>query len=131
MGRVLVPQYSREHSGNRVNHNRRCQLTATDHIVTYGPFLVYFQIDQSFIDPFIPATNKNNPLFQAVLDNDINKVLSFGEHGLLELVMATHAGMTTSEFAQIVKDWINTSRHPKINRLYKEMVFQPMLELLD
>ena len=74
---------------------------------------------------------KNNPLFQAVLDNDIKKVLSFGEHGLLELVMATHAGMTTDEFAQIVKEWINTAKHPKTNKLYKEMVFQPMLELLD
>jgi phosphoglycolate phosphatase-like HAD superfamily hydrolase len=74
---------------------------------------------------------KNNTLFQAVLDDDINKVLSFGEHGLLELVMATHSGMTTDEFSQIVKDWINTARHPKTNKLYKEMVFQPMLELLD
>ena len=74
---------------------------------------------------------KNNPLFQAVLDNDIKKVLSFGEHGLLEMVMATHAGMTTDEFAQIVKEWINTAKHPKTNKLYKEMVFQPMLELLD
>lgn len=74
---------------------------------------------------------KENPLFQAVMDNDIKKVLSFGEHGLLELVMATHAGMTTDEFSEIVKDWINTAKHPKTNKLYKEMVFQPMLELLD
>jgi hypothetical protein len=74
---------------------------------------------------------KDNPLFQAVLDNDIKKVLSFGEHGLLELVMATHAGMTTEEFSQIVKEWISTAKHPKTNKLFKEMVFQPMLELLD
>ena len=73
---------------------------------------------------------KDNPLFKAVLDDDIKKVLSFGEHGLLELLMATHAGMTTEEFSQIVKEWINTTRHPKTNKLYKEMVFQPMLELL-
>jgi hypothetical protein len=66
-----------------------------------------------------------------VLDNDIKKVLSFGEHGLLELIMATHAGMTTTEFEQIVTQWINTAKHPKTNKLYKEMVFQPMLELLD
>ena len=73
---------------------------------------------------------KNSPLFKAVLDDDIKKVLSFGEYGLLELVMATHAGMTTDEFALIVKEWINTAKHPKTNKLYKEMVFQPMLELL-
>jgi hypothetical protein len=74
---------------------------------------------------------KKNPLFKAVLDNDIKKVLSFGEHGLLELVMATHSGMTTKEFEQTVIDWINTARHPKSNKLFKEMIFQPMLELLD
>lgn len=73
----------------------------------------------------------NNPLFKAVLDNDIKKVLSFGEHGLLELVMATHSGMTTEEFSHIVKEWINTAKHPKTHKLYKEMVFQPMLELLN
>ena len=80
--------------------------------------------------PEHPEWNKN-PLFKAVLDDDLKTVLSFGEHGLLELVMATHAGMTTEEFSQIVKDWINTARHPKTNKLYKEMVYQPMLELLD
>jgi len=74
---------------------------------------------------------KNNPLFQAVLDDDIKKVLSFGEHGLLELIMVTHAGMTTTEFEQIVKDWTSTAKHPRTNKLYKEMVFQPMLELLE
>ncbi len=74
---------------------------------------------------------KDNPLFQAVLNNDIKTVLSFGEHGLLELVMTTHSGMTTEEFSQIVKEWINTAKHPKTNKLYKEMVYQPMLELLD
>lgn len=74
---------------------------------------------------------KDNPLFKAVLDNDIKTVLSFGEYGLLELVMATHAGMTTEEFSQIVKEWINTAKHPKTNKLYREMVYQPMLELLD
>jgi len=74
---------------------------------------------------------KDNPLFKAVLDDDLKTVLYFGEHGLLQLVMTTHAGMTTEEFAQIVKEWINTAKHPKTNKLYKEMVYQPMLELLD
>jgi len=74
---------------------------------------------------------KDNPLFQAVMEADIKKVLSFGEHGLLELVMATHAGMTTEEFSKIVNEWISIAKHPKTHRLYKEMVFQPMLELLD
>jgi len=45
-------------------------------------------------------------------------------------VMATHAGMTTEEFARIVEDWITTARHPKTGRLYTDMVYQPMLEVL-
>jgi hypothetical protein len=45
--------------------------------------------------------------------------------------MATHSGMTTEEFSQIVKDWINTAKHPRTDKLYKEMVYQPMIEILD
>ena len=54
-----------------------------------------------------------------------------GKKGLLQLVMATHAGMTTEEFERIVSDWIKTAKHPKTGRPYTEMVYQPMLELLD
>ena len=93
-------------------------------------FQLQFALDRvKALYPEHPEWNEN-PLFKAVLDNDTKKVISFGEHGLLELVMATHAGMTTDKFAQIVKDWINTAKHPKTNKLYKEMVYQPMLELL-
>jgi phosphoglycolate phosphatase-like HAD superfamily hydrolase len=94
-------------------------------------FQLRFAFDRVKATSAIHPEWKDNPLFRAVLDDDIKKVLSFGEHGLLELVMATHAGMTTEEFSQIVKDWINTAKHPRTNKLYKEMVFQPMLELLD
>ncbi len=94
-------------------------------------FQLQFALDRvKDLAPEHPDWN-DNPLFKAVLENDIKTVLSFGEHGLLELVMNTHSGMTTEEFAQIVKDWINTAKHPKTNKLYKEMVFQPMLELLE
>jgi hypothetical protein len=53
-----------------------------------------------------------------------------GEHALLEIMMATHGGMTTAQFEQIVLEWINSARHPKTNRLYTEMIYQPRLELL-
>ena len=56
---------------------------------------------------------------------------SFGEHGLLELVMASHSGMTTEEFEQIVTDWLATAKHPRFDKPYNELVYQPMLELLD
>jgi len=77
-----------------------------------------------------PDWNEKQP-FKAVIDNDMDALLASGMHGLIELVMATHSGMTTEEFEQIVKEWINTAKHPKTKKLYKEMVFQPMLELLD
>ena len=53
-----------------------------------------------------------------------------GEHALLELLAASHAGNTTAEFEQIVTDWVATAKHPKTGRLYTEMVYQPMLEVL-
>jgi hypothetical protein len=73
---------------------------------------------------------KSKQPFKAVLDGDMKTVLAGGEHALLELVMATHAGTTTEEFAQIVRDWLATAKHPKTGRGYTDMVYQPMLELL-
>ncbi len=68
--------------------------------------------------------------FKAVLENDMEALAAAGEKGLIQLVMATHAGMTTVEFEQIVADWLATARHPKFKRPYTDLVFQPMLELL-
>ncbi len=69
--------------------------------------------------------------YKAAIDGDMHALAASGEKGLLELVMATHAGMTTDEFESIVRDWITTARHPTTGRPYTQMVFQPMLELLD
>jgi hypothetical protein len=52
------------------------------------------------------------------------------EHGLVELIMVTHSGMTTGEFSKIVTDWLTTARDPRFKRPYTELVYQPMLELL-
>ena len=73
---------------------------------------------------------KTTEPFASVLRGDMKGALAGGEHALLELVMATHAGMTTDEFDKIVKEWIATARHPTTGRLYTDMVYQPMLELL-
>ncbi|PWK21046.1 HAD family hydrolase [Xanthomarina spongicola] len=69
--------------------------------------------------------------FKSVLEDDMKTLASFGEHGLLELVMASHSGMTTEEFEQIVTDWLATAKHPRFDKPYNELVYQPMLELLD
>jgi hypothetical protein len=73
---------------------------------------------------------KDREPFRSVLAGDIKGALSGGEHALVEIVAATHAGMTPNEFSLIVKDWIATTKHPKTGRPYTEMVYQPMLELL-
>ena len=73
---------------------------------------------------------KDKEPFASLLRGDMKGVLAGGEKSIAELVMVTHAGMTTEEFEQIVKSWIATARHPKTGRLYTEMVYQPMLELL-
>ncbi len=65
-----------------------------------------------------------------MLDRDLKALAAAGEHGFVELVMATHAGMTAEQFAKIVTDWLGTARHPKFDKPYTELVYQPMLELL-
>ncbi|MEM0925917.1 MAG: HAD family hydrolase [Planctomycetota bacterium] len=74
---------------------------------------------------------KTQEPFASVLRGDMKQALAGGEASLLKLVMATHAGLTTDEFNQTVDDWIRTARHPETDRRYTEMVYQPMLELLD
>jgi hypothetical protein len=64
------------------------------------------------------------------LKGDLKSALAGGEKSLLEMAMATHAGMTTAEFEKVVTDWISTAKHPETGRLYTEMVYQPMIELL-
>jgi phosphoglycolate phosphatase-like HAD superfamily hydrolase len=74
---------------------------------------------------------KNRQPFKGVLEGDVKAVAASGERGLLEIMAATHVGNTTEEFARVVSDWITTARHPKTNRPYTDMVYQPMLELLS
>ncbi|HKA62502.1 MAG TPA: HAD family hydrolase, partial [Methylomirabilota bacterium] len=73
---------------------------------------------------------KTKEPFASVLRGDEKSALAGGEHALVEVAMASHAGTTTEEFETIVRDWITTARHPKSGKLYTEMVYQPMLELL-
>ncbi len=68
--------------------------------------------------------------FKSVLANDRDALAALGEKGLLEVVAATHTGLTTEEFRQTVLDWLATARHPRFKRPYTDLVFQPMLELL-
>ncbi len=79
--------------------------------------------------PLHPEWKSKQP-FKAVLEGDMKTVAESGERGLVEMILATHAGMTTDEFSKIVTDWLAAARHPRFNRPYTELVYQPMLELL-
>jgi len=69
--------------------------------------------------------------FQAVLEDDHEALHAAGEHGLIELLMATHGGVTTEELKKAVTAWMADAEHPRFARPFTELVYQPMLELLD
>jgi phosphoglycolate phosphatase-like HAD superfamily hydrolase len=91
---------------------------------------LFFALDRvKALAPKHPEWKGKEP-FASLLKGDVKTALAGGDKAILEIVMATHAGMTTEEFEQTVKDWIASAKHPKTGRLYTEMVYQPMLELL-
>jgi phosphoglycolate phosphatase-like HAD superfamily hydrolase len=95
---------------------------------------VYFQVAFAFdrikaMAPQHPEWKTTQP-FKAILNNDTKTPAASSEQDLLQIVAVTHAGMTTEEFSREVLDWIATARHPRFNRPYTELVYQPMLELL-
>jgi len=73
---------------------------------------------------------KTQQPFMAVLDHDMKALAAAGEKGMVDLVMASHAGMSTAEFEKIVTEWFKTARHPRFKRPYTDLAYQPMLELL-
>jgi phosphoserine phosphatase len=94
------------------------------------PVQLYFALDRvKALAPQHPEWKTHEP-FASLLKGDLKAALAGGDHALLELIMATHAGVTTEEFEQIVKDWIATAKHPKTGKHFTEMVYQPMLEVL-
>jgi phosphoserine phosphatase len=93
-------------------------------------FQLLFALDRvKTLAPQHPEWKDKEP-FASLLKGDVKGALAGGEPAIFQIVMATHAGMTTEEFEKIVKDWIATARHPKTKKPYTEMVYQPMLELL-
>ena len=94
------------------------------------PVQLYFALDRvKALAPQHPEWKTQEP-FASLQKGDLKGAMAGGDHALLEIIMATHAGMTTVEFEKIVKDWIATARHPKTGRLFTEMTYQPMLEVL-
>ncbi len=91
---------------------------------------LFFALDRvKALAPQHPEWKDKEP-FASLLKGDVKAALAGGERAMLEIVAATHSGMTTEEFDKTVKAWIATAKHPVTKRPYTEMVYQPMLELL-
>jgi hypothetical protein len=117
-------------------------ITVTDRIACFDndgtlwsekplPFQLYFVLDRiKAMAPQHPEWKNKQP-YKAILEGDLKTAMAGGEKALLDLLMTSHAGMTTDEFDKSVSDWLATATHPKTGRHYNEMVYQPMLELLE
>jgi len=80
--------------------------------------------------PAHPEWKTTQP-FEAVLEGDMKTLAATGMKGLTEILGVTHAGMSTTDFEKIVSDWLASAKHPRFDRAYTQLVYQPMLELLD
>ena len=93
-------------------------------------FQLAFALDRvKALAPEHPEWEQKEPL-KSVLAGDLKSVFAGGKGALLEIVKVTHSGMTTQEFERIAKEWLATAKHPQTGRLYTQMIYQPMLELL-
>ncbi len=117
-------------------------ITIPDRIATFdndgtlwseqpGYFEFFFALDRVKAMAADHPEWKNQQPFKAVLENNMGELMKQGEKGIVQIMMVTHAGMTTDEFDKIVNDWITTAQHPVKKKLYTELVYQPMLELLN
>jgi phosphoserine phosphatase len=94
------------------------------------PFELAFVIDEVRSEaPAHPEWKDQQP-YKAVLEGDVPGLVSQGKTGIIELFMATHAGMTTDEFDTSVSDWVATAKHPRFDRRYIDLAYEPMLEVL-
>ena len=130
---AFIEQVTREGSPDFVPVTERIATFDNDGTL-WAEQPIYFQflfaIDRvKILAPQHPEWKTQEP-FASLLKGDMKRALAGGEHAILEIVMSTHAGMTTQAFEKIVTDWITTAKHPKTGRLLTEMVYQPMLELL-
>jgi phosphoglycolate phosphatase-like HAD superfamily hydrolase len=94
-------------------------------------FQVVFALDRLKVVAAQHPEMRTKQPFKAALSKDLPALAASGTKGLLEIIAATHAGMSIEQFHRIVLDWTATAKHPRFNRLYVDLVYQPMLELMD
>lgn len=121
-------------SGNHIHPDARIAVFDNDGTLwSEQPlyFQLLFAIDRvKALAPQHPEWKSEEP-FRSILAGDTHAALAQGKPAIEKILVATHSGMTTEEFDAIVRGWAGAARHPTTGRLYTEMVYQPMLELLD
>ncbi|MEM7304939.1 MAG: HAD family hydrolase [Pseudomonadota bacterium] len=130
----FVEKVSKEGSQDFVPEEERIAVFDNDGTL-WGEQPYYFQLAFALdrIKAMAPDNPqwKDDPILKAAIDGDLKTIMKGGEPALLEIIMKSHAGMSTEEFETIAREWVSQARHPETGSLYIEMVYQPMLELLD
>lgn len=130
----FVAEATNEKSENYIPKSERIATFDNDGtLISEKPlyFQFYFALDRiKALASSHPEWSDQQPL-KAAIDNDMDAIKNAGLKGIMEIVMLSHANNTVEEFEEIVKDWLATAKHPRFNRPYNELIFQPMLELLD
>ena len=129
----FVERVTNEHSADFIPVAER--IAVFDNDGTLWPvqplyFQLLFAIDRVMAMASDHPEWKTQEPFASLLKGDVKGALAGGEHAILEIVMATHSGMSSEEFDRIVRDWIRTAKHPKTGKRFTDMVYQPMVELL-
>lgn len=94
-------------------------------------FQLFFALDQIKIRASEHPEWKNRQPFKAVLDDNIPQLMKQGDKALLQIIAVSHSGMSTSKFDSDVKAWISKAKHPSKKKLFKDLIYQPMLELVN
>ena len=130
---AFVEKVTKEGSSDFVSPNERIATFDNDGTLWCEkplPVQLFFTLDRvKALAPQHPEWKTKEP-FASLLKGDVKGAFAGGEHAILEIMAATHSGMTVTEFEKIVADWIATAQHPKFKRPYTECVYQPMLELV-
>jgi phosphoglycolate phosphatase-like HAD superfamily hydrolase len=131
---TFVSEVTRDASPNFVPVSERVATFDNDGTL-WSEQPIYFQFAFAVyriktMAPQHPEWKTQQP-FKAVLEGDMKALEATGQKGVLELLMATHTGMTTDGFNSAVADWVENARHPRFNRRYTDLVFQPMIELME
>ncbi|MGW5841041.1 HAD family hydrolase [Methylorubrum extorquens] len=129
----FVARVTREDGADYVKPAERVAVFDNDGTL-WAEHPMYFQLAFALdrvkaLAPLHPDWTDTQP-FKAVLEGDMKTLAGLGDRGAIEVITATHAGMSTAEFETVVTDWLATARHPRFKRPYTDLVYQPMIELL-